>query len=55
MYRLGLVHTNLNVVKLLNSVCKTNQGRKIVSPACLDKQDREMSNLGFKQGRGLKA
>ena len=55
MYRLGLVHTNLNVVKLLNSVRKTNQGRKIVSPACLNKQDRELSNFGFKQGRGLKA
>ena len=55
MYRLGLVHTNLNVVKLLNSACKTNQGRKIVSPAFLNKQDREMSNFGFKQGRGLKA
>ena len=34
---------------------QNNQGRKIVSPACLDKQDREMSNFGFKQGRELKA
>ena len=25
-----------------------------MSPACLNKQDREMSNFGFKQGRGLK-
>ena len=34
---------------------QNNQDRKIVSPACLDKQDREMSNFGFKQGRELKA
>ena len=26
-----------------------------MSPACLNKQDREMSNFGFKQGRELKA
>ena len=39
--------------KITQFCMQNNQGRKIVSPACLDKQDREISNFGFKQGRGF--